>query len=79
MNGINLYRSKDTENQGGPQAVLSLEEGNVKYRLSIFQWLSFVLMLMLLIIVGAFWLIYRLNVKDIQNELRKIKCTRLNS
>lgn len=30
-------------------------------------------MLMLLIIVGAFWLIYRLNVKDIQNELRKNK------
>ncbi|MFD2879778.1 hypothetical protein ACFTAO_33520 [Paenibacillus rhizoplanae] len=52
----------------------------MKYRLSIFQWLSFVLMLMLLIIVGAFWLIYRLNVKDIQNELRKKqKCTRLNS
>lgn len=45
----------------------------MKYRLSIFQWLSFVLMLMLLIIVGAFWLIYRLNVKDIQNELRKNK------
>lgn len=51
----------------------------MKYRLSIFQWLSLVLMLMLLIIVGAFWLIYRLNVKDIQNELRKIKCTRLSS
>lgn len=30
-------------------------------------------MLMLLIIVGAFWLIYRLNVKDIQSELRKNK------
>lgn len=45
----------------------------MKYRLSIFQWLSLVLMLMLLIIVGAFWLIYRLNVKDIQNELRKNK------
>lgn len=45
----------------------------MKYRLSIFQWLSLVLMLMLLIIVGAFWLIYRLNVKDIQSELRKNK------
>lgn len=45
----------------------------MKYRLSIFQWLSLVLMLMLLIIVGAFWIIYRLNVKDIQSELRKNK------
>lgn len=65
--------------RAAPRPSFHLEEGNVKYRLSIFQWLSFVLMLMLLIIVGAFWLIYRLNVKDIQNELRKIKCTRLNS
>lgn len=59
--------------RAAPRPSFHLEEGNVKYRLSIFQWLSFVLMLMLLIIVGAFWLIYRLNVKDIQNELRKNK------
>lgn len=45
----------------------------MRSRLSIFQWLLFVLMLMLLIIVAAFWIIYRLNVKDIQNELRKNK------
>ncbi|MDQ0192506.1 sensor histidine kinase [Paenibacillus wynnii] len=42
-------------------------------RLSIFQWLLFVLMLMLLIIVMAFWIIYMLNVKDIQSELRRNK------
>jgi len=45
----------------------------MRSRLSIFQWLLFVLLFMLLIIVGAFWIIYRLNVKDIQNELRKNK------
>ncbi|AIQ42903.1 hypothetical protein R50912_24820 [Paenibacillus sp. FSL R5-0912] len=64
---------KKQETRAAPKAVLSFGGAKVKYRLSIFQWLSFVLMLMLLIIVGAFWIIYRLNVKDIQSELRKNK------
>lgn len=42
-------------------------------RLSISGWLLFVLTLMLLTIVAAFWIIYRLNVKDIQSELNRNK------
>lgn len=42
-------------------------------RLSIFQKLMFGLLLMFLVIVIVFWVVYRLNIKDIQAELKKNK------